>query len=84
MLYENQIGYAVYGDVGPSAGGGKASYATAVELGIDPDPSSGGVDAPDVLYVAFTGTSAIVKPIENHDDAVTLGKAEKLSALLGP
>ncbi|MEO8877576.1 MAG: glycoside hydrolase family 75 protein, partial [Polyangiaceae bacterium] len=83
VLYKNQIGYAVFGDVGLSADIGEASYATAVELGINPNPSSGGVDAPDVLYVAFTGPSAVVKPIENHADAVTVGQA-RLAKLIGP
>ena len=83
VLYKNQIGYAVFGDVGPAADIGEASYATAVELGIDPNPKTGGVDAADVLYVAFTGTNAVVKPIENHADAVTLGQS-KLNELLGP
>jgi len=82
VLYKNQIGYAVFGDVGPSADIGEASYATAVELGIDPNPSSGGVDGPDVLYVAFTGSSGIASPIENHAQAVSVGQA-RLAALLG-
>ncbi|HEX7664961.1 MAG TPA: glycoside hydrolase family 75 protein [Polyangiaceae bacterium] len=82
VLYNKKIGWAVYGDVGPSADIGEASYATAVELGVDPDPSNGGVDAADVLYVAFTGTDSIVKPIEDHAAAVTLGEA-KLKTLLG-
>ncbi len=82
VVYKNKIAYAVYGDVGPSAGIGEASYATASELGINPNPSNGGVDSADVLYVAFTGSGSIVKPIEDHAAAVTLGKA-KLTALLG-
>lgn len=82
VVYKNKLAYTVYGDVGPSADIGEASYATASELGIDPDPSSGGVDGADVLYVAFTGSGSIVKPIEDHAVAVTLGKA-KLTALLG-
>jgi Fungal chitosanase of glycosyl hydrolase group 75 len=81
VLYKNQIGYAVFGDVGPSADIGEASYATAVELGIDPNPKTGGVDAPDVLYVAFTGTSAVAKPIEDHAQAVSVGQTQ-LAALL--
>jgi hypothetical protein len=83
VLYKNQIGYAVFGDVGPSADIGEASYATAALLGIDPNPKTGGVDSPDVLYVAFTGSSGVVTPIENHTDAVSVGQA-RLAELLGP
>ncbi|MEO8800496.1 MAG: glycoside hydrolase family 75 protein [Polyangiaceae bacterium] len=83
VVYKNQLAYAVYGDVGPAADIGEASYATASELGINPNPSKGGVDGADVLYVAFTGSDSVVKPkIEDHAAAVTLGKA-KLTALLG-
>jgi len=81
VLYNNQIEYAVYGDVGPSADIGEASYATAQGLGVNPDPQVGGVDAPDVLYVAFPG--ALVSPIEDHAAAVALGE-QKLAALTGP
>jgi len=81
VLYKGQIEYAVYGDVGPSADIGEASYATAQALGINPDPSKGGVDPPDVLYVAFPG--ALVSPIEDHAKAVSVGQAA-LAKLLGP
>jgi hypothetical protein len=81
VLYKGQIEYAVYGDVGPSADIGEASYATAQALGIDPNPKTGGEDAPDVLYVAFPG--AIVSPIEDHAKAVSVGQAA-LAKLLGP
>jgi len=81
VYYKGQIEYAVYGDVGPSADIGEASYATAQALGIDPDPSNGGVDGPDVLYVAFPG--ALVSPIEDHAKAVSVGQAA-LAKLLGP
>jgi hypothetical protein len=83
VLYNNQIEYAVYGDVGPSADIGEASYATAQDLGVNPDPKVGGVDAPDVLYVAFTGSSALVSPIEDHATAVSVGQA-RLAQLVGP
>ena len=81
VFYKGQIEYAVYGDVGPSAIIGEASYATAQALGIDPNPSTGGVDTPDVLYVAFPGS--LVSPIENHAQAVSAGQAA-LAKLLGP
>jgi len=82
VLYNNQIEYAVYGDVGPSADIGEASYATAKALGVNPDPKVGGVDAPDVLYVAFTGASGVASPIEDHAQAVSVGQA-RLAQLLG-
>jgi hypothetical protein len=75
VVYKGQVEYAVYGDVGPSADIGEASYATANALGVNPDPKVGGVDTPDVLYVAFTGSSALVSPIEDHAKAVTVGQA---------
>jgi hypothetical protein len=81
VLYKGQIEYAVYGDVGPTTIIGEASYATAQALGIDPNPSTGGVDTPDVLYVAFPG--ALVSPIEDHAKAVSVGQAA-LAKLLGP
>ena len=80
VLYKSQIVYAVYGDVGPSADIGEASYATAKAVGANPDPKVGGIDAPDVLYVAFPG--ALVSPIEDHAQAVTVGQAA-LAKLLG-
>jgi hypothetical protein len=48
--------------------------------GIDPDPSTGGADD-DVSYVVFTGSDAVVDPIENHDAAVTLGMAKSAELL---
>ncbi len=83
VLYNNKIEYAVYGDVGPSADIGEASYATVQALGANPDPSNGGVDAPDVLYVAFTGSTALVAPIEDHAKAVSIGQS-LLAQLVGP
>ena len=80
-LYKDRLEYAVYGDVGPSADIGEASYAAVKDLGADPNPRTGGIDQPDVLYVAFPG--AIVAPIENHAQAVSVGKAQ-LAKLIGP
>ena len=81
VLYKDKVEYAVYGDVGPSADIGEASYATVKDLGANPNPSTGGVDQPDVLYVAFPG--AVVAPIENHAQAVRVGQAQ-LAKLVGP
>ncbi len=81
VLYNDKIAYAVYGDVGPTADIGEASYATVKSLGANPNPATGGVDPADVLYVAFPG--AVVAPIENHAQAVSVGEAQ-LAKLVGP
>ncbi|WP_326566457.1 ricin-type beta-trefoil lectin domain protein [Amycolatopsis rhabdoformis] len=72
VIYNNKVTYAVVGDTGPTSIIGEASYATAVSLGIDPDPSSGGTEGP-VTYVVFPNTH--VNPIENHNTAVTTGES---------
>jgi glycosyl hydrolase group 75 (putative chitosanase) len=61
------------GGEGPKAIIGEASYAMAKNLGIDPDPSTGGTDS-GVTYIAFTGAGAVVPKIEDHPAAVTLGQ----------
>ena len=83
VMYQGQVTYAVLGDVGPSADIGEASYATAAALGANPDPKVGGIDAPDVLYVAFTGTSGVISPIEDHAKATSVGQT-LLAKLVGP
>ena len=70
VIYNNQVEYAVVGDTGPTGIIGESSYATAANLGIDPDPSTGGTDGP-VSYVVFPNSQ--VDPIESHDNAVSLG-----------
>jgi hypothetical protein len=72
VIFNNQVIYAVVGDTGPSAIIGEASYATAASLGINPDPSNGGVDS-GVTYIFFQGSQR-VSPIENHNNATTLGQ----------
>ena len=72
VIFDGKVEYGVLGDVGPQAIIGEASYAMAVSLGIDPDPSTGGVSG-GVAYIAFTGTESKVEVIEDHDEAVTLG-----------
>jgi hypothetical protein len=74
VIYQGKLAYGVFGDEGPNDIIGEASYAMAQSLGIDPDPSFGGTDGP-VTYIAFTGDSAVVSPIESHDAAVAVGKA---------
>lgn len=73
VIYEDKVQYGVAGDVGPTAIIGEASYRMAELLGIDPNPSTGGTDD-EVAYIGFTGTTAIVDPIEDHDRAVLLGE----------
>jgi hypothetical protein len=57
---------AVVGDVGPSRKTGEISRALAIELGIDPDPQTGGMDTPNVLYKVFPGTAACVDGKQYH------------------
>ncbi|WP_307793140.1 RICIN domain-containing protein [Amycolatopsis sp. MtRt-6] len=71
VIYHNQVTYAVVGDTGPASIIGEASYATAVSLGIDPDPKTGGTEGP-VTYIVFPNTH--VNPIESHANAVSLGE----------
>jgi hypothetical protein len=71
VIYGNQVTYAVVGDTGPASIIGEASYATAVSLGINPDPKNGGTEGP-VTYIVFPNTH--VDPIENHANAVSLGE----------
>lgn len=72
VIYEDRVQYAVVGDTGPTGIIGEASYATAEALGINPDPSNGGVES-GVTYILFE--NSLVSPIESHSGAVTLGEA---------
>jgi hypothetical protein len=72
VLYQNRIVYGPLGDVGPVSIIGEASYATAEGLGINPNPSTGGASS-GVTYIAFTGTTAKLDTIEDHDEAVATG-----------
>jgi hypothetical protein len=73
VIYNGKIEYAVVGDTGPTQIIGEASHKTASDLGIDPDPSTGGTDGP-VTYIVFTGSGTKVSAVENHQQAVTLGQ----------
>jgi hypothetical protein len=83
VIYHDTVVYGVFGDLGPTAIIGEASYAMAAALGIDPDPSTGGVDS-GVTYIAFTGTSAVASPIESHDAAVAIGIDRARALIAGP
>ena len=70
VIYNGKVEYAVIGDTGPTQIIGEASYATAKDLGINPDPKNGGVDS-GVTYICFKNST--VSPIENHGNAVSKG-----------
>jgi hypothetical protein len=74
VIYNGQVEYGAFGDEGPDNIIGEASYAMASLLGVDPDPSTGGVDS-GVTYIAFTGQGAVVDPIEDHAAATAKGAA---------
>jgi len=69
----------VFGDTGPTNIIGEASYACAKNLGIDPDPATGGSEGP-VTYIAFVGQGTAPADIENQTETKTLG--EKLALAL--
>lgn len=73
VTYEDKVVYAVVGDTGPDSIIGEGSYALADELGIDPDPSTGGVDGAVVDFILFPGT--VSDPIEDHAKATAAGEA---------
>ncbi|MCP2262452.1 chitosanase of glycosyl hydrolase group 75 [Streptoalloteichus tenebrarius] len=72
VIYKDKVVYGVVGDVGPKEIIGEASYAMAKKLGIDPDPSTGGVDS-GVTYILFN-EGGKAKPIENPGVADSLGR----------
>lgn len=57
---------AVVGDIGPHKKLGEASVATAKALGINPSPTSGGVDEHIVEYTIWPGRAAVVEGKEYH------------------
>lgn len=73
VIYKGKVQYGIVGDIGPAGIIGEASYAMAVELGINPDPKIGGTSQ-EVTYIVFTGASARVKKKEDHAEAVAIGQ----------
>jgi hypothetical protein len=71
IIYQGRVEYAVVGDTGPTEIIGEASYRAAADLGIDPDPSTGGTES-GVTYILFKDSS--VNPIEDHGSAVGVGQ----------
>jgi hypothetical protein len=63
VIFKNKVVYAVFADEGPAGIIGEASFATAKALGINPDPSNGGVDS-GVTYVVFPGQ--VPSPVEDN------------------
>ncbi|NKE56807.1 hypothetical protein FXN61_08140 [Lentzea sp. PSKA42] len=72
IIYNNKVDYVVVGDTGPASIIGEASYASAVNLGINPNPKNGGTDGP-VHYLYFKNSK--VSPIEDHGKAVSTGES---------
>ena len=72
VIYHDRIVYAVFADEGPNDIIGEASYATARELGIDPDPESGGTDS-GVTYIVFRGN--VPSPVEDNAAITAKGRA---------
>jgi hypothetical protein len=73
VIYNGKMEFGIVGDIGPKAIIGEASYAMAKSLGIDPNPSTGGVDS-GVTYVVFTGSSGVVGTNEDHEEAFLIGR----------
>ena len=73
ILYKNNMNYGVFGDeCADNREIGEISYAMAASLGINPDPTNGGVES-GVTFIIFTGTQNVVSPIESHSEADTMG-----------
>lgn len=56
----NKSTQAVVGDIGPHNKLGEISRATAIAIGIDGDPVSGGVDKHVISYRIYPGIAAVV------------------------
>ncbi|GAB2566155.1 glycoside hydrolase family 75 protein [Kribbella endophytica] len=73
VVYQDKVAYAVVGDQGPTGIVGEGSYKLAQQLGINPNPSTGGVSGAVVTYILFPGVTSV--PIENQTDALTKGQS---------
>ena len=72
VIYNGRMRWGIFGDEGPSAIIGEASFAMAEALGIPSSPISGGVSS-GVTYVVFPGAAARVAHNESNAEAVSLG-----------
>lgn len=59
-LHNDRESDAVVGDIGPHKKLGEISVALAKALGINPSPTSGGLEEHVVEYTIFPGTAAVV------------------------
>jgi hypothetical protein len=57
VIYQGQVVFAIFGDVGPSTKLGEGSTSLAVALGIPSSPTTGGVSS-GVTYVVFPGSGS--------------------------
>ncbi len=73
VMYGGRMVFGIFGDAGPAAIIGEASFAMAEALGIPSSPRTGGVDS-GVTYLVFTGAAARVTRNEDHAEAVSLGE----------
>jgi hypothetical protein len=80
VIYNNKIVYAVFADEGPSNIIGEASYATARDLGINPDPENGGTDS-GVTYIVLKGN--VPSPVEDNAAITAKGQAAAAAWLAG-
>jgi hypothetical protein len=73
VVYNHQLEFAVFGDTGPTDIIGEASYACAQNLGIDPNPATGGIGS-GVTYVVFVGAGTAPHDIESGSETAALGQ----------
>lgn len=81
VVYQDKVAYAVVGDQGPTGIIGEGSYKLAQQLGINPNPSTGGVSGAVVTYILFPGVKSV--PIESQTDALSKGEAAATSFVNG-
>lgn len=72
VVYQDKVAYAVVGDQGPTGIIGEGSYRLAEQLGINPNPATGGVSGAVVTFILFPGVTSV--PIENNADAIAKGE----------
>ena len=61
VRYRGKTVRAVVGDKGPRKRLGEISTCLARDLGIDPNPNTGGVDTPDLEYEIILGEPAVTE-----------------------
>ncbi len=68
IIYKTKVLYAVFADEGPSNIIGEASYATNRDLGLSPNPKTGGIDCTGsscpITYIVFPGV--VPSPVESN------------------